>query len=216
MGWTYTKQTREALIADLLSDQFHHTVQHALIEDHLWVVKEHVRNGALRRYITVFLLDCSNGWNGYKEIDESMGPVALDCPLEFIDLVDSQKPIGYAAAWRAHVRTFHATRASARDLLAPSGPSEVREDRAIWARRWFDGDASCPRCASDSDLKPTDLATGDSTVVETWACGCGASWRVELREQAVAIEPLDGRSLVPADWIERDPVECVPTRTAPG
>lgn len=45
------------------------------------------------------------GW-GYKDLDESVGPVEVNCPLSFLDA--ASEPTGYAVDWRQHVRDFHA------------------------------------------------------------------------------------------------------------
>ena len=48
------------------------------------------------------------GW-GTKELDESMGPYEVNCPLHFLDKVSPPK-FG-AAEWREAVRKYHAERA---------------------------------------------------------------------------------------------------------
>ncbi len=57
-----------------------------------------------------------DGW-GYKDLDETVGPTAADCPLSYLD-APHRGPVGYAAQWRERVRRFHAAE-KARPALAP-------------------------------------------------------------------------------------------------
>jgi hypothetical protein len=45
------------------------------------------------------------GW-GYKDMDESQGPVEVDCPLSLLAMVPCPTG-GYAAGWREKVRAYH-------------------------------------------------------------------------------------------------------------
>ena len=47
---------------------------------------------------------------GYKDLDESVGPVDVGCPMRFLELVPLPPggDQGYAAAWRERVRAEHA------------------------------------------------------------------------------------------------------------
>jgi hypothetical protein len=83
--------------------RYNKTIARKLVGDHLWAVKE-AQNG--ERYVALFLLERDHGHWGYKDLDESMGPNAVDCPLRFLELATA-KPTGYAAAWRERVREFH-------------------------------------------------------------------------------------------------------------
>lgn len=58
----------------------------------------------------------ADGW-GYKDMDESAGPNACDCPLAYLDAPHAERD-GYAAQWRERVRAYHADR-QARPALAP-------------------------------------------------------------------------------------------------
>lgn len=54
---------------------------------------------------------------GYKDMDETMGPVECDCPERVLRLLSPIEDIphpGYAADWRARVREAQAARARAR------------------------------------------------------------------------------------------------------
>ena len=66
----------------------------------LWTVWERTHpTAATDRYIGCDLLgtDGEGNW-GYKDLDESMGPVDLTCPIEYFDLVPPTNP-----GWRASV-----------------------------------------------------------------------------------------------------------------
>lgn len=110
MGWTFGFKTKAALVEELLGQRYHLTVQSALVGNNLWCVKQYLKDDELRRYVALFILEAQGGSWGYKDLDESMGLYALDCPLEFLALTTGPE-IGYAAEWRAKVRNYHAARA---------------------------------------------------------------------------------------------------------
>ena len=56
-----------------------------------------------------------DGW-GYKDLDESVGPCAVDCPLAYLAAPHADRD-GWAAQWRERVRAYHAAR-QARPALA--------------------------------------------------------------------------------------------------
>lgn len=66
--------------------------------------------GPPTRAIFCFLLegDRKGGWV-YKDLDETMGPCDISCPLSFLEMVPD--PGGYATEWRARVRGEAARRA---------------------------------------------------------------------------------------------------------
>jgi hypothetical protein len=61
------------------------------------------------RWIMVCLLrkDRGMGW-GYKDMDESMGPVEVGCPLSYLDMAPC--PNEWGQKWRERVRAYHAKR----------------------------------------------------------------------------------------------------------
>lgn len=79
-----------------------------------------------------------------------------------------------------------------------------RESEAAWARDWFAGAASCPRCSEEVAIERIDRDSDDGSTIETWGCACGGRWRVELRESALLVEQPDRETHDPDDWIERD------------
>ena len=56
-----------------------------------------------------------DGW-GYKDLDETVGPTACDCPLAYLAAPHADRD-GWAAQWRERVRAYHAAR-QARPALA--------------------------------------------------------------------------------------------------
>ena len=68
--------------------------------------------GEMHRWICVYLLqrDRGYGW-GYKDIEESMGPVEDECPVSYLDQADPATSQN-AIEWRARVRRLAAERAS--------------------------------------------------------------------------------------------------------
>lgn len=69
-----------------------------------------------------------------------------------------------------------------------------------WAQDWFAGTAYCPLCKTDDLLAITSSSSDDASMIETWTCGCGHSWKIEFQETAATADA----DAEPADWIERD------------
>lgn len=57
----------------------------------------------------------NEGW-GYKDMDETCGPVEVNCPLSFLD--KASEPTGYAIEWREKVRQYHAKRKAKKTAIA--------------------------------------------------------------------------------------------------
>ena len=68
-----------------------------------------------------------------------------------------------------------------------------------WAQDWFGGTAYCPLCKTDDLLAITSSSSDDASMIETWTCGCGHSWKIEFQETA-ATANADAE---PLEWIER-------------
>lgn len=80
----------------------------------MWAVFEtRFPNGDVERFIVEFLLSYfrrDEGW-AYKDIEESMGPVDVDCPLKYIEMVSGHEPMNdYSRKWRERVREYHVLR----------------------------------------------------------------------------------------------------------
>jgi len=136
MGWLYGWHTREALVEhlrdevrpnhDLLAERSTHYARH------LWMALRPHRGGP--PFVMLFLLARSGDGRGgdvlwgYKDMDESCGPVVVDCPLDL--LAETPEPVGedqgaiWAREWRARVRANAARRVakfSAGDRVSVEG-----------------------------------------------------------------------------------------------
>lgn len=120
MGWLYTRQTRDQLIASLIQPRSSEEAISEVLEHHLaghvlWSLvrltakKEgfhQVKPGGAMVFIRCDLLDqAPDGW-GYKALEEAVFPYYFSCPLHYLDLAPEQSP-----DWRANVRKFHANEA---------------------------------------------------------------------------------------------------------
>jgi hypothetical protein len=113
MGWLFGWNTRRELADHLISGNGVHTLKHCFKGNNLWAVQEGVKqDGTVVRFIALYLLKgrtgSRDGW-GYKAMDESAGPSAVNCPLKYLGMT----PVGpgYADAWRERVRAYWAKRA---------------------------------------------------------------------------------------------------------
>lgn len=73
-----------------------------------------------------------------------------------------------------------------------------------WAQDWFAGTAYCPLCKTDDLLAITSSSSDDASMIETWTCGCGHSWKIEFQETA-ATANADAE---PPEWIERNGIHA--------
>jgi hypothetical protein len=104
MGWTFAWRTKKEIVQhlteslgrnnDVLTVKVVHRVYYAAIRP---------KDGS-PGVIFVALLRKDNGYGwGYKDMDETMGPVESSCPIGLLDLVpcpDNE----YARRWRERVR----------------------------------------------------------------------------------------------------------------
>ena len=115
MGWLFCEPTRDALVKQLLRDcETDHTtlVDHAVHGNELYAVLRRKDTGL--RFIVVILMQGTRGayhgvyrW-GYKDMDESMGPYAYNCPERLLAQSDCQHES--SVAWREHCREVRAAR----------------------------------------------------------------------------------------------------------
>lgn len=108
-GWEYEREDGSKTVVKCLAHCFKGVPTH---KGNLWKVFEVTvtKDGALvkqERFIALDLLECRGGCWGYKDIDESMGPCEVNCPLSYLNLAGGD-PEGYAKEWRERVRAFHA------------------------------------------------------------------------------------------------------------
>ena len=94
MGWKGTYRNREQAVTEELSGYAIHARHEG--RRGTWVVGEY--NG--RKGIAIVLFE--NGMA--KVVDETMGPVDIDCPLSFFDLAPCPEPCSYAEKWRERVK----------------------------------------------------------------------------------------------------------------
>lgn len=66
------------------------------------------------KFLALDLMECRGKCWGYKDLEESMGPYNVDCPLSYLDMVPD--PGGNATAWREKVRAYHAKRAASKSV----------------------------------------------------------------------------------------------------
>lgn len=150
MGWLFSPEwpTKDALVKHLIADDScthadnradgpvtevrgtARTIAHAVHGNHLWSVIEFDYPTAPQfntRFIALFLMASGrqDGW-GYKDLEETMGPCEVDCPLRFLDLVPAPD-LGahpYAAGWRDNVRAFHAGKLNRRRVTKDVQPGQ--------------------------------------------------------------------------------------------
>jgi hypothetical protein len=129
MGWLVGWHSRAALVEHLRQDYRGKILAERSTQygRHLWWACE---GSGGERFVILFLI-CGSArseepsW-GYKDIEETMGPVELDCPLDLFDLVP--EPTGddqsakWAREWRERVRAFHARGA---EVFAPGDRVQV-------------------------------------------------------------------------------------------
>lgn len=125
MGWTYCKKwTKESLVDELVKDGdwtnedgvriIRKTLDSAVKREGgysvLWTLNSTTRiqpDGATSEtvWIGCALLQADGAGWGYKDMDESMGPYYVSCPMSFL----KRSPVANAG-WRADVAAYNATR----------------------------------------------------------------------------------------------------------
>jgi hypothetical protein len=139
MGWLFGFATRRELVDHLCTqdngDWHLRTLARAFSGNNLWAVQEVTRGDqAPERFIVLYLLRGRNGsrhgW-GYKDVEASMGPRELTCPVSFLNMVPEPTGEDQAATWerewRAKVRARHAAKAALRKALRPGVRIKLRE-----------------------------------------------------------------------------------------
>lgn len=106
------------------------TLARKFIGNNLWAKmrRTDLKTGVAVTFIVLFMLRryAANDW-GYKDVDESMGPTLVNCPLSFLDGLSPPSGV-HDAEWRARVRDYHqrigtgrAKRAKVGDYVGLSG-----------------------------------------------------------------------------------------------
>jgi len=114
MGWLFSPRwtTRADLVRHLRRpERFGERLQlvrACVTGSHHWYLVRELATG--QHWIGLDLMQSgrADGW-GYKDMDESVGPNAVDCPLAYLDAPHAE-PVGFAGPWRDRVRAYHADR----------------------------------------------------------------------------------------------------------
>ena len=123
MGWLYSEAWPTAsAMRDHLRDSLTRS-GYDIVKDALTHYGRHYY-AAIRKdgktFIFVALIERDRIGYGYKDMDESMGPNNVDCPLSILDAASpvedlySGDPLEWATKWRANVRAFHAAKKASR------------------------------------------------------------------------------------------------------
>ena len=114
MGWLFSPRwaTRADLVRHLrrperFGDRMQ-LVRACVTGSHHWYLVRELATG--QHWIGLDLMQSgrADGW-GYKDMDESVGPTAVDCPLAYLAAPHAE-PGGFAGPWRDRVRAYHAAR----------------------------------------------------------------------------------------------------------
>jgi hypothetical protein len=126
MGWTFESGTTKQDLIEKLTREWEtetrrsRVIDQSLVGEHLWYVVEQTQKdtGHSKRFIGLSLLAYDNGCRGWgsKDMDESAGPAAVDCPLRFLDMApEAASP--FAKGWRERVRAHHGPRPDASSVV---------------------------------------------------------------------------------------------------
>lgn len=115
MGWLYSSRwlERKDLIKHLTEGNGVKTLKHCLVGNHLWCVHEYALPHRTIRFVCLYLMkgphNCGKGytgsdkdWWGYKDVDETMGPCELTCPVSYLEMCTAPES-HYAYEWRQRV-----------------------------------------------------------------------------------------------------------------
>lgn len=142
MGWTFSNDPsfrRADLIKQLKSPgQWHpcKLLKSRAIGNNFWAL---VEGSSGVRFVCLVLMKGGgkdSGW-GHKDIDESMGPLEVNCPISYLDGLP--EPINSPSKeWRERVRAYHA-KAMAQSKLAEGDVVEYAGRRFQLASRMSRG-----------------------------------------------------------------------------
>lgn len=140
MGWLFMSEMRKKsqLIEHLCPKS--NTLAKSLKGSTLWAVKQ-AEGG--KRYIMCFLLGKDRGAWGYKDMDESRGPVYDTCPVDFFDLVPD--PGGFATGFRALCRERAEREALAAKVLRVGAVVKLKSGLSIQGEAVTEATIECVR-----------------------------------------------------------------------
>lgn len=125
MGWLYSILDRASdLHKQILTECGDRVVDHrtTCFGRRLWVVyRSTSQSHPDRKLIIEFMCNSYKRdgltWWGYKDVDETMGPIDVDCPLSLLDQCD--EPLNeWATDWRARVRLYHERKKEGKSAVA--------------------------------------------------------------------------------------------------
>ena len=114
MGWLFSERwlERKDLIKHLVEGNGLKTLKHCTVGNNLWCVHEIKYGNNLIKFICLYKMQgptrnknysgMDKDWWGYKDIDESMGPVELSCPVSYLEMCTAPEGM-YAYEWRQRV-----------------------------------------------------------------------------------------------------------------
>lgn len=116
MGWTFTygasdkKKFIGTIIRDLENSPTSNVLAHRVVGNNLWVALADKKFH--NRFIYLFRLAKHDGDWGYKDIDENMGPVEVNCPMSLIKMtaIYDEGRNEWARKWRERVTAYHAAK----------------------------------------------------------------------------------------------------------
>lgn len=167
MGWSYPyhTKTRSDIVAHIFDiwsparDAPSRILRSSLVGNHLWMAMETTKpsgnSAAGKRWIALYLLQGDReGW-GCKDISESMGPSAVDCPLVLLRLVPDPGYEWDDEPWRDRVRAYHAGKSARRKQIAGISVGDIINFAAHYGNKRF-------RITGLKPLSGVDIATGDT------------------------------------------------------
>ena len=120
MGWLFNSgcHTRQNIVDDLLgmySTNDWRVMAHGSTAygRRLWMCVQHPESNRGKSFILLCLLGVNDGYWGYKDVDESMGPYYYDCPAKVLKVADDATS-KYAKEWREGVATYREQRKARR------------------------------------------------------------------------------------------------------
>jgi hypothetical protein len=118
MGWLYSYNIRskKEMVAYLRRPerfgQDHELLRATTVGNHHWYLCRNRLTGLVYIGLDKMTGGIKDGW-GYKDMDESVGPCEVDCPLSY--LAQASQATGYAIEWRFNVQDFHAKKSARPD-----------------------------------------------------------------------------------------------------
>jgi hypothetical protein len=113
MGWMFLHNcpTRSDLVKYLRRpERFGENIElvrACVVGSHHWYLVRHRESGM--HWVGLDLMQGGRGGWGYKDLDETVGPCAVDCPVSYLDAPHLPRE-AWARQWRERVRAYHAAK----------------------------------------------------------------------------------------------------------